>query len=168
MAHLTCWVALDDATADNGCLRYVPGSHRWGLLPQLPDGCSPTIDAVKSVLTPDQCRAVENSEKIKLKKGYASFHHPLLVHGSESNTTPTPRRATVLNVIRDGVLSNCGQQPASLGSFPFVPQDKPMGQAGHSNDRMYPLLFDDDDMVSKAGLPRLEAKSLDSARAVIN
>ncbi|MGH7127853.1 MAG: phytanoyl-CoA dioxygenase family protein, partial [Planctomycetaceae bacterium] len=33
MAHLTCWIALDDSTRDNGCLQYVPGSHRWSLLP---------------------------------------------------------------------------------------------------------------------------------------
>jgi len=33
MAHLTCWMALDDSTRDNGCLYYVPGSHRWNLLP---------------------------------------------------------------------------------------------------------------------------------------
>ena len=33
MAHLTCWIGLDDATRDNGCLQYIPGSHRWDLLP---------------------------------------------------------------------------------------------------------------------------------------
>ena len=33
MAHLTCWIGLDDATKDNGCLQYLPGSHRWSLLP---------------------------------------------------------------------------------------------------------------------------------------
>ena len=32
-AHLTAWIGLDDATTENGCLWYVPGSHRWGLLP---------------------------------------------------------------------------------------------------------------------------------------
>src|SRR5271163_539184 len=29
MAHLTCWIALDDATRANGCLHYLPGSPRW-------------------------------------------------------------------------------------------------------------------------------------------
>ena len=33
MAHLTCWIGLDDATTENGCVHYVPGSHRWPLLP---------------------------------------------------------------------------------------------------------------------------------------
>ena len=32
MQHLTCWVALDDASLENGCLNYIPGSHRWDLL----------------------------------------------------------------------------------------------------------------------------------------
>jgi ectoine hydroxylase-related dioxygenase (phytanoyl-CoA dioxygenase family) len=30
--HLTCWVGLDDVNRENGCLCYIPGSHRWGLL----------------------------------------------------------------------------------------------------------------------------------------
>ena len=33
MAHLTCWIGLDDATRDNGCLAYIPKSHEWELLP---------------------------------------------------------------------------------------------------------------------------------------
>ena len=32
MSHLTCWIGLDDATEENGCMHYIPGSHRWGLL----------------------------------------------------------------------------------------------------------------------------------------
>ena len=32
LQHLTCWVALDDSTKENGCLCYIPKSHTWGLL----------------------------------------------------------------------------------------------------------------------------------------
>ena len=45
MGHLTCWIGLDDSTLDNGCVHYVPGSHRWNLLPVtglVPAGSSPT------------------------------------------------------------------------------------------------------------------------------
>ena len=31
-AYLTCWLALDDADLDNGCLWVIPGSHRQGTL----------------------------------------------------------------------------------------------------------------------------------------
>ena len=34
MAHLTCWIGLDDSTTENGCVHYVPRSHRWDLLPR--------------------------------------------------------------------------------------------------------------------------------------
>ncbi len=29
MAHASCFIALDDATIESGCVQYVPGSHRW-------------------------------------------------------------------------------------------------------------------------------------------
>jgi phytanoyl-CoA hydroxylase len=28
--HVSCWLALDDATVDNGCMTVVPGSHHGG------------------------------------------------------------------------------------------------------------------------------------------
>ena len=28
--HVSCWVALDDATVENGCMTVLPGSHKWG------------------------------------------------------------------------------------------------------------------------------------------
>ena len=34
LAHLTCWIGLDDSTRENGCLHYVPGSHKWPDLPK--------------------------------------------------------------------------------------------------------------------------------------
>src|SRR5437762_1409630 len=34
LAHLTCWIGLDDSTRENGCLHYVPGSHKWPDLPR--------------------------------------------------------------------------------------------------------------------------------------
>src|SRR5688500_12786309 len=70
---------------------------------------------------------------IELKKGYASFHHPLMVHGSFENTTGIPRRAAVLNVFRDGVVSDSDLPP--LDGVPAVPKGKPM------QGQFFPLLF---------------------------
>jgi ectoine hydroxylase-related dioxygenase (phytanoyl-CoA dioxygenase family) len=103
MAHLTCWIGLDDATRANGCLHYVPGSHRWQLLPVT--GLAGDMNAIQTVLTPEQ-REQFKPVAIELKKGEAAFHHPLMVHGSYENSTDRPRRATVLNVFRDGIISN--------------------------------------------------------------
>ena len=103
MAHLTCWIGLDEATRDNGCLQYVPGSHRWNLLPIT--GLAGDMDAIRDVLTDEQWEQFQHPVAIELQPGEAAFHHPLLIHGSYENHTDGPRRAVVLNVIRDGVCS---------------------------------------------------------------
>ena len=116
MAHLSCWIGLDDATVENGCVHYVPGSHKWDLLPVT--GLVDDMDAIQQVLTPVQREAFK-PVAIELKAGEATFHHPLLVHGSFENTTVQPRRATVINVFRDGVCS-ASNEPL-LEGVPVVP-----------------------------------------------
>jgi ectoine hydroxylase-related dioxygenase (phytanoyl-CoA dioxygenase family) len=131
MAHLTCWIALDDATRDNGCLQYVPGSHRWELLPIT--GLAGDMDAIQAVLSDEQRRQFK-PVAVELKQGYASFHHPLMVHGSYANSTDRPRRATVINVFRDGTRS--ASDAPLLKGVPPVPKGEPMG------GRFFPLLLD--------------------------
>jgi ectoine hydroxylase-related dioxygenase (phytanoyl-CoA dioxygenase family) len=130
LAHLTCWAGLDDSTRENGCVHYVPGSQRW---PDLPiTGLAGDMDAIHSVLTEEQRRRFK-PVAIELKAGEASFHHPRLIHGSYANTTPHPRRATVVNVFRDGVRSNSDAPP--LAGVPAIPKGRQM------NGRFFPLLF---------------------------
>ena len=116
MAHLTCWIALDDSTVDNGCLQYIPGSHKWDLLPIT--GLAGDMEAIRGVLNADQWEQFQHPAAIELKAGEASFHHPLLVHGSDENRTDRPRRATVINAIRDGVCS--GTNEPLLQGIPSV------------------------------------------------
>jgi ectoine hydroxylase-related dioxygenase (phytanoyl-CoA dioxygenase family) len=122
MAHLTCWIGLDDSTVDNGCVQYVPGSHRWNLLPVT--GLAGDMDAIQSVLAPDQ-RAAFKPVPAEMRRGHASFHHPLMVHGSYENSTPRPRRAFVINVFRDGVVSDSNEP--LLEGVPPVPKGSAMG-----------------------------------------
>ncbi|MCA1615098.1 MAG: phytanoyl-CoA dioxygenase family protein [Acidobacteria bacterium] len=131
LAHLTCWVGLDDSTRENGCVNYVPGSHRWADLPRT--GLAGDMDAILTVLTDEQ-RELFRPVAIELKAGEASFHHPRMIHGSYANSTERPRRATVINVFRDGVRSNSDAAP--LAGVPVVPRGQPMG------GRFFPLLFD--------------------------
>jgi ectoine hydroxylase-related dioxygenase (phytanoyl-CoA dioxygenase family) len=131
MAHLTCWIGLDDASQDNGCLQYIPGSHRWELLPVT--GLAGDMDAIQTVLNDEQKQAFK-PVAIELKKGQCAFHHPLLVHGSYENRTDRQRRATVINVFRDGVRSDSDQ--SLLEGVPPVPSGDKMG------GQFFPLLFD--------------------------
>lgn len=131
LRHLTCWIGLDDSTRDNGCVQYVPGSHRW---PDLPiTGLTGDMDAIQTVLTDEQ-RELFKPVAIELKKGECSFHHARLIHGSYANTTDRPRRATVINVFQDGVMSNSNEPP--LEGVPVIPTGEKMG------GQFFPLLFD--------------------------
>jgi ectoine hydroxylase-related dioxygenase (phytanoyl-CoA dioxygenase family) len=131
MAHLTCWMALDDSTRDNGCLYYVPGSHRWDLLPKT--GLAGDMNEILTVLTPEQKEAFR-PVPIELKRGQCSFHHPLLVHGSYENRSDRPRRATLVNAFRDGVRS-ASDEPLQAG-MPVIPKGQKI------EGQFFPLLFD--------------------------
>ena len=130
MAHLSCWIGLDDSTRENGCVHYVPASHRWNLLPVT--GLADDMEAIQSVLS-EQQKAEFKPVAIELKKGEASFHHPLMVHGSFENRVDRPRRAAVINVFADGVVSASDQPP--LEGVPPIPAGKKM------DGRFFPLLF---------------------------
>ena len=131
MAHLSCWIGLDDSTRENGCLHYVPGSHKWNLLPRIEFDSD--MDSIFEALTPEQRREFK-PVAIELRQGECSFHHPLMMHGSYENRTDKSRRAVVLNVFRDGVVSASDSAP--LEGVPPVPSGQKM------EGRFFPLLFD--------------------------
>ena len=132
LAHLTCWIGLDDSTRENGCLQYIARSHRW---PDLPiTGLAGDMDAIRAVLDQQQRREFEHPVAVELKRGEASFHHPRLVHGSYPNHSDRSRRATVINVMKDGVQS-ASNEPLLRGVPVIPPGQKIEGQ-------FFPLLFE--------------------------
>jgi len=131
MQHLTCWCGLDDATVENGCLQYVPGSHRWGLLEK--PSLAGDMDGLMGMLSEEQ-KGQFAPVAIPLKAGYAAFHHPLLVHGSYANYSPRSRKAFVLNVFADGTISDSNEP--LLSGVPVIPKGEKMG------GKFFPLLFD--------------------------
>ncbi|MBN7817745.1 phytanoyl-CoA dioxygenase family protein [Algoriphagus pacificus] len=130
MQHLTCWCGLDDATDANGCLNYIPGSHRWGLLDK--PALAGEMDGLKTMLNPEQLASF-NPVSVPLKAGYATFHHPLMVHGSFANTSDYSRRAFVLNVFADGTVSD-SDEPLLQG-VPVIPKGEKM------DGKFFPLIF---------------------------
>lgn len=132
MAHLTCWIGLDDSTVENGCVHYVPGSHRWDLLPIT--GLAGDMDAIRDVLSESQWETFRQPVPVELKAGECTFHHPLTIHGSYENRTDRPRRAIVINAVRDGVASSADE--ALLSGVPPIPAGTPLG------GRFFPLLLD--------------------------
>ncbi len=131
MAHLTCWCGLDDSTEANGCLQYVPGSYRWGLLdkPEL----AGDLMGIVNYLTPEQLKEFK-PVPVETKAGEAIFHHPLTLHGSGENKSDQPRRAFVINVFGDGVLSD--SDDVMLTGVPPIPKGQKM------KGRFFPILYE--------------------------
>lgn len=142
--HVTVHIALDDQTLENGCLHYIPGSHRWNRdgkpLPVL-DFNFKDMEGIKTILTPEELRGFRPTPAL-LKKGEASFHNSMTIHGSYANNSEHPRRATVLNYFADGVLSDsdepllCKDGNPRYHSASNIPKGKKM------DGQFYPLVFD--------------------------
>lgn len=80
---VTAWVALSPSTVESGCLRVVPGSHRWPILPHR------ETYADHNLLSRGQEIAVDITDQpvveVVLAPGQMSLHHVLLAHNSEPN-----------------------------------------------------------------------------------
>lgn len=84
MEVVTLWLAVDDSTSKNGCMRVVPGTQTSQLHEMYKFTDTPNV--LDSQMDPDlveEDRAVD----IVLEAGGVSVHHPNIVHGSNPNTT---------------------------------------------------------------------------------
>lgn len=97
---ITCWITLDDTSAEAGTITYAAGSHRW---PRSPENRG-EFHAPADWLAPVH-RAVPDGEEprlvpIEVKAGSAVFHHHLTFHGSGPNTGDVHRRSVISHLIR--------------------------------------------------------------------
>ena len=88
---ISCWIALDDATVDNGCMWFVRGSH-----------LEPTLRPHQRVKEGHHARYTEScseseGEPRPLTGGSCTLHHGRTLHYTRGNTTRTQRRAYILN-----------------------------------------------------------------------
>lgn len=86
---LTIWVALDPIDEENGCLRFVRGSHKDGVLPH---SRSSILGFSQHIADYDDLKADE--VVVKLNPGDASVHHANMIHRADANvSTERNRRA---------------------------------------------------------------------------
>ena len=86
------WIALDDATVDNGCLWVLPGSHRHGYLwPTHEHGRPDEFDSADEAYGFDDSRAVA----VEVPAGSVVFFNGYLLHRSLRNRSDRYRRALV-------------------------------------------------------------------------
>ena len=97
---VTCWLALSAAPADSGCMEFVPGSHRRGIVEHRPTSGSELNDAIEVVATP----AVGTAVAVPLAAGDATFHHCRTLHFTAGNRSGEPRCAVTLHFAPEDVV----------------------------------------------------------------
>lgn len=98
---LSIWIALDDATLQNGCLFFVPGSNRETTFEN--KGIGKNMDSIFEVY-PQFLKI--NAVAAPMKAGSCSFHNGLTIHGANANMTSGFRRAMTCAYMPDGNTFN--------------------------------------------------------------
>jgi len=97
---ITCWITLDDTSAEAGTISYAAGSHRWSRSPENRG----EFHAPTDWLAPMK-RSQPDGEDVQLvpvvaPAGSAAFHHFNTFHGSGPNTGAVHRRAVISHLVR--------------------------------------------------------------------
>jgi hypothetical protein len=102
-AGVTMWVALEDADRDNGCLRYIPGTHLLGEK----HPANFFVDAEQPRRQGLQDLDAESREKeaidVPARAGEVLAHHPLVWHMSPANHSNRHRHAWSITLLAPGV-----------------------------------------------------------------
>ena len=85
----TATLALSEYSAENGCLRVIPGSHRWGTLPMSDTGDENSILSRPYRVTSefDETQAVD----VLMRPGELTLQHDHTIHGSRPNRSNARR-----------------------------------------------------------------------------
>ena len=113
--YLTLWLALNDATAENGCISVLPGSHKRGLVEHTP---SPIGLVCHSADDPDQ------GVRVPVKAGSIAAFQSLTMHKSGPNVSRGPRKAYVIQYSHAG-LRNAKTGEVLTGEIPVARGGKP-------------------------------------------
>ncbi|MFC5405862.1 phytanoyl-CoA dioxygenase family protein [Cohnella soli] len=108
---MSLWLTLDDVNEDNGCMAFVPKSHKLGKLTGIdflnPQNIFDYVDGGQS----EEHKPVI----VPLKAGSCTFHNGLTFHYAHSNVTDKPRRVLAIIFMPDGVTFNGKSHPVTDG-----------------------------------------------------
>jgi ectoine hydroxylase-related dioxygenase (phytanoyl-CoA dioxygenase family) len=106
--EVTAWFTLTPATIENGCMRFVPGSHRRKDVPHVDSF------AKDNLLTRGQEIAVEVDEasavNVLLRAGQCSLHHGHIFHASGPNATNQRRIALAIRYVAPSMKQVSGDK----------------------------------------------------------
>ncbi|XP_033223914.1 phytanoyl-CoA dioxygenase domain-containing protein 1 homolog [Belonocnema kinseyi] len=93
------WIALDDATLENGCLWIAPGSHQSGVHRRFVRNKDPKSEELLVFDSPEPSYSLSNFRPVPVRKGTCILIHGLVVHLSNHNKSEASRHAYTFHVI---------------------------------------------------------------------
>lgn len=110
--EVTAWIALSPVTRENGCMRFVPGSHHTAIVPH-----NDTF-AEENLLSRGQEIAIDVDESsavhIELQPGEMSLHHGRMFHASGPNTSDERRIALVVRYVKPQVRQHVADKDYAM------------------------------------------------------
>jgi ectoine hydroxylase-related dioxygenase (phytanoyl-CoA dioxygenase family) len=94
LATCTVWLAVDDSNIENGCLKYMPGSHKRQDLKKHKTDNSENY-TLNQEIDPSEYKE-DKAFQLQLKAGQMALHDAYIVHGSGVNTSPNSRRGMTI------------------------------------------------------------------------
>jgi ectoine hydroxylase-related dioxygenase (phytanoyl-CoA dioxygenase family) len=104
------WLALTEATRENGCLSVLPGSHKGAILPHAPDRRPGANQGYLEVPGIDDARAVE----VRMKPGDLLVFHSFLLHRSVDHVGGPAREAMVYHYARAGTVNRAPEHVQTI------------------------------------------------------
>ena len=110
--HVTAWVALSDATEHAGCMRALPGSHRWGSFEH--DDKPEPINMIRRGQGISDRFDHETGVSMPVMAGQMSLHHTDLVHASGANNSDDRRLGFAISYIQAQLQPTGPVRPSAL------------------------------------------------------
>ena len=111
-ALVTAWIALDDATIENGCLFYGEGSHKEPIL----DHVAPPEEPF-NLQVPAEVSSKYSMTPAPVPRGGVSFHHGNTLHQSGRNQSSKPRRGFACHYLRSDCSLTSPALPYDSSTF---------------------------------------------------
>ena len=92
----TCWLAVDESTVENGCMQFLPGSHRQPVRPHAP--LHGGRDASHTLVT--ELRPGDTMVPVPIARGDITVHSEGVLHGSGGNTSADSWRRAYIVALR--------------------------------------------------------------------
>ena len=91
---ISIWVPLQDATLENGCMQFVPGSHKMDVLPHRSIGGDTRVHGLE-LSEPDE-DLLSRAVACPIPAGGCTIHGGYMLHYASPNRSNQPRRALIL------------------------------------------------------------------------